>query len=270
MIRVSAAVGTLVMGALLLGGLCGAAPRREPAFDPSQLAFDERPGAELPLADALRDSDGQVVRLGDLAHGVPLILVLGYFHCPNLCGVVRASLYRALGASGLEPGRDFALAAVSIDPAETVEQARSARQDDAASFPAARPASFHYLVATGAQIASISRAIGFHARRETAAGQFIHPAGVVFATPGGRVSSYLLGVGYRSEEVRAAVKRARSGDIAARTASPILLLCFHFDASTGRYTLDVLRVLRLGAIVTAALLAVLLLRMARHRRRSCA
>ena len=30
----------------------------------------------------------------------PTILALGYFNCPNLCGVVRADLYNALGADG--------------------------------------------------------------------------------------------------------------------------------------------------------------------------
>jgi protein SCO1/2 len=31
---------------------------------------------------------------------------------------------------------------------------------------------------------------------------------------------------------------------------PVLLLCFHFDPVTGRYTLAVMRMLQLGAAIT--------------------
>jgi protein SCO1/2 len=31
---------------------------------------------------------------------------------------------------------------------------------------------------------------------------------------------------------------------------PILLLCFHYDPTTGRYTLAILRILQLGAAIT--------------------
>ena len=48
--------------------------------------------------------------------GAAVILDLGYFHCRSLCGIVRADMLRALDASGLQAGRDYVLASVSIDP----------------------------------------------------------------------------------------------------------------------------------------------------------
>jgi protein SCO1/2 len=54
------------------------------------------------------------------------------------------------------------------------------------------------------------------------------------------------------------VIRARAGGI-ARAALPILLLCFHFDSSTGRYTLAVTKILRLMGLLTVALIATLVL-----------
>jgi protein SCO1 len=261
----------MVVAALLFAGLSSAAPRF--GFDLAQLAFQERPGATLPQTATLHDSDGRPVRLGDLARGLPLIVVLGYFHCPNLCGVVRASLYRALDATGLEPGRDYALAAISIDPTETVGEALEAKLRDAASFHAARPERCHYLVTTPTELQSITAAIGFRTRRDATSGQLIHAAGVVFTTAAGKISSYLLGVGYRPDEVRGALALARSGlaahtppPSAAPTPSPILLICFHFDPATGRYTLDVLRAVQFGALLTSALLAILVFRMARTER----
>jgi protein SCO1/2 len=77
----------------------------------------------------------------------------------------------------------------------------------------------------------------------------MHPAGIIFLTPQGVVSNYLLGVGYTPAQVRFALERARAGALAAK-ASPLLLLCFHFDETSGRYTLEVLKLIRLAAVLT--------------------
>ena len=47
---------------------------------------------------------------------------------------------------------------------------------------------------------------------------------------------------------------------------PLLLICFHFDAGTGRYSLEILKVLRLAAILTVLTLAGLLLVLHRRER----
>lgn len=120
-------------------------------------------------------------------------------------------------------------------------------------------ANWHYLTGDAAAIAAIADAAGFRSRPNPERNDFIHPAGVIFVTAGGRVSSYLLGAGFEAAEVRAAVARAGSGVI-AREASPVLLLCFDYDASTGRYTPAIMKLLRLAAAVTVAALAGLILR----------
>ena len=53
---------------------------------------------------------------------------------------------------------------------------------------------------------------------------------------------------YAPGALRAAVERARAG--VSAFAQPVLLLCFHFDATTGRYTLATLKVLRLAGALT--------------------
>ena len=58
---------------------------------------------------------------------------------------------------------------------------------------------------------AVADAVGFHDRYDSAPKQFAHPVGIVFATPAGIVSSYLLGVGYRPADVRLAVMRAAVG-----------------------------------------------------------
>ena len=109
MIRLFAAVFLAACAA------ASAAGRYASDIDPAHFSYQQRPGARLPDQLLFRDSDGQTVRLGDLAQGVPLILVLAYFRCPNLCGVVRASLLSALQRADLHAGRDYVLAVLSID-----------------------------------------------------------------------------------------------------------------------------------------------------------
>jgi protein SCO1/2 len=190
------------------------------------------------------------VRLSDLTQGKPLILALGYFHCPSLCGVVRADLFHALGNSDLVGGRDYALIDVSIDPKETSTDAASAKAQDMARFPApGAEHGWHFLTGPAAAVKSIADAVGFRDRFDPQLGQFLHASGIVFITPTGVVSSYLLGVGYQPGDVRLAVTRANRGTVAA-AALPILLLCYDYDESTGRYSLAIMKLLRLAGVIT--------------------
>jgi protein SCO1/2 len=244
--------------ALLLGApLAGASPPLDPALA-SSLAYHERPGVQVPLQLSFRDAHNEVRTLAQELHGLPVILIPGYFACPNLCSVVRASLFEALRADRLRAGRDYTLTVVSIDPRETSVDARRAlaRDRDAFDLPGAGE-DWHYLTGSSDSIHAVADAVGFRALRDARSSQYLHPAGLVFLTPQGVVSSYLLGVGYTPVQVRAAIERAGAGRIAA-AASPILLLCFHFDATTGRYSLQIMKLIRLGGVLTILTLGVLL------------
>jgi protein SCO1/2 len=232
------------------------------------IAFEQKPGARLPRQDLYRDDTGRMVRLDELFEGMPLVLVLGYFHCRNLCSVVRGDLLKALTASGLVAGRDYSLAALSIDPSEGSNDAAAAKAEDLKRFPAPGAVrNWHFLTGTPESVQDLASAAGFHDRSDPERKTFAHPVGVVFATPGGVISSYLPGVGYRAGDVRLAVMRAMTGSIAS-PASPILLLCSDFDPTTGRYTLAIMKILRLAAAITVLMAAGIIffaIRRERHR-----
>lgn len=227
--------------------------------DTSGIAYDQRQGSSLPLNTRFVEANGRPVVLRDLIRG-PTILLLGYFHCPSLCGITRNDTLAGLAASGLVPGRDYTLLDVSIDPAETPAHAAAALAEDTQHKPA--PADWHFLTGQLDAITALRESVGFHSRYDDALQQFLHPAGLVFVTPAGVVSGYLLGVGYTPSDLRAGILRARDGSYAA--ASPILLLCLHFDPATGRYSLEVMKLLRLAAIFTVLVLGAALI--LAHRR----
>jgi protein SCO1/2 len=249
----------MILIALLLMLLCG--QRAQAAADLSAFAYDQHPGAQVPLTTSFTDASGHEITLGQALAHRPTILALGYFHCPNLCGLVRDDLVNAL--SRLEAHPDYRLVVLSIDPSETPRDANSAQQADAARYQPIVDA--HYLTGSAAAVRSITSAVGFRTRFDAAGKQFLHPAGLVFLTGTGTVSGYLLGLGSQPSDVGLGITRAANG-VTAR-ALPILLLCFHYDPTTGRYSLAILRVLQLGAAITLMVVAgIVTLALRRERR----
>ena len=234
--------------------LAFAAPAMARPPDLSGIEWTDRTGAPLPIELPLREADGAATSLAAVGGGLPVILAPGYFHCPSLCSVVRDDLLSALGRSRLRAGADVAVAVVSIDPAETPADAVPAREAGDNRWPGA-----HYL--TGDSTA-IQDAAGFHARYDGALKQFLHPAGLVVMTPDGRVGGYVSGVGYTPEQLEAAVADARAGRV--EPASLLRLLCFHFDPTTGRYTLAVERLVQAASVLTTLVVLAFLWRA--HRR----
>ncbi len=213
-------------------------------------SYQQRLGADVPTDAPFTDETGHSAPLRDFLGGHPTILALGYFHCPNLCGVVRDDLFSALSRSDIAAGRDYSLVALSIDPTEHAEDARAAKRDDIARYAASgADANWHFLTGDGPAVSAVERAVGFRSQFDPRLKQFIHPAGIVFLTPAGTVSGYALGVGYQPADLVEGIAAAGRGRI-AQAVAPVLLICFHFDPTTGRYTLAVIKLLQLGGLFT--------------------
>lgn len=223
----------------------------------SAFGFNQHPGNQVPMNVLLHDATGRTVQLGEEVAGRPSILVLGYLHCPNLCGLVRDDVFHALSQSGLHPNQ-YRLLVLSIDPAETSADAAAAKRQDLARYPLpGADTAWRYLTGPAGSLHQIADAVGFRYRYDALLKQFLHPAGLVFLNGTGRVSGYLLGVGYSPGDLALGVTRASKGGI-ERAATPVLLLCFHFDPTTGRYTLAITKVLQLAGLLTVLTLATLI------------
>jgi protein SCO1 len=231
----------------------------QPAPDIAGAVFEQRLGSRLPSQQAFRDENGRLFHFSDLLNGAPLALVLGYYRCPKLCDVVRAGLIQALADSGMAPGRDYVFVAISIDPADTDVTASQAKARDLEKVGSPEIAAHaHYLTGERDAIQSVADAVGFSSRPADERRTLVHPVGAVFVSPTGVISNYLLGAGFRPAETQRAVSRAASGEISS-PASPILLLCFDFDASTGRYSVAIVKLLRLLSIATSVVIGLTLL-----------
>ena len=236
--------------------------------DVTGLGYQQRIGTLLPLDLRFRDEQGQVVDLRSTLHGQPTLLVLGYYACPSLCGLIRDDTFSAISRAGLTAGRDYRLIFLSIDAAETPSLAAAAKDADLKEHPSPGAATaWTFLTGHQPDIDAVESAVGFHARYSAALQQFLHPAGLVVLTPEGRVASYLLGVGFTPRTIETALRDARAERM-ERSDNPVLLLCFHYDAAVGRYSLDIIKVLQLaGGITVLGIIAIVLLARRQGRRR---
>jgi protein SCO1/2 len=227
------------------------------------IGFLPRPGSQLPMQAPVQDELGRPLTLGAAVDGTPWILALGYFNCPNLCDTVRADLIGAL--KGVPADLRYRVAAISVDAQETAADARQAQMRDAL-YISSPGNEWRYLRADALTLADIEKAVGFTDRYDAKTRQIAHPAGLAIITPRGKVSSYLLGVGYRADEVTRALAEAARERVAIRPPTVIALLCFDYDASTGGYSFAIVKVLRGLAILSVLIIAVGLLVLFRNPR----
>jgi protein SCO1 len=250
---------TRLLGAMLLALMlvdaASAAPSAVGADAFPDLAFTQHQGAPLPLSTALRDESGRPVRLGDFFGARPVVLALGYFPCPNLCGLTLDGLVAAVDETKLMPGRDFDVVAISIDPRETSADASAAKEKHLSRSK--RPeaaAGWHFLTGDEDAVRRIADRVGFAYVYDPAIDQYAHAAGVVLTTPTGTVARYLLGVDYAPLDLRLGLVDASRGRIAA-PAARLLLLCYGYDPATGRYTVTIMRLVQAAGILGALALA---------------
>ena len=198
--------------------------------------FDPHPAAQVAADLRFREA-----RLAEYLGGSPVVLVLGYLGCVNLCGTTLDGVSLALRDAGLVPERDYRALFISIDP-----------RDEKA--PLRRRAGWHFL--TGATSASaLAKTVGFRYAYDADTGEYAHPAGFVVLTPQGEVARYFMGVRYDPDEVRQAIADATRGHTQS-TYERLLLLCFH-DPAIGKYTATVLNSLRVAMLLFLAALGFL-------------
>jgi protein SCO1 len=219
------------------------------------IGIDQKLDQPLPLDLVLRDESGKSVRLAEFFGDRPVIVTLAYYHCPMLCPMVLDGVVRSLRPLSLAFGADFRAVTVSIDPNETPEQAAAKKKKIVAEFGRDGAAeNWHFLVGDPAAVRALAEAIGFHYRYDAASGQFAHAAGLVVATPQGKISRVLYGIDFAPRDVRLALVEASAGKIGT-IADQLLLFCYHYDAATGRYGAAAMTSLRIAALVTVVALA---------------
>jgi protein SCO1/2 len=250
----------------LLGGASHAQPLSQEQVE--RIGIDQRLAEQLPLDLVFADERGQQVKLGQYFGARPVVLTLVYYECPMLCTQVLNGLVRTLRMLSFEMARDYEVVTLSFDPRETAQLAAAKKAEYAKALgkPGAE-AGWHFLTGSQEQIDQLAKAVGFRYEFDQRSGQYIHAAGIAVATPAGRLARYFYGVEYSPKDLRLGLIEAANEQIGS-PVDQFMLLCFSYDPASGKYTLAVLKTLRLAGGVTLLVLGLYVLVALRRERRS--
>lgn len=232
------------------------------------VGIDQHLGEQVPLELLFRDEAGQAVRLKQYFHDKPVVLVLAYYRCPRLCTAVLNGLGHSLaGVSSLDIGRDFQVLTVSFDPRETPDLAAAKKSAYVQQYGRSGAAEgWHFLTGNETSIKRLTAAVGFKYNYDPRSDQFAHASGIMVLTPEGKLARYFYGIPDSPRDLRLGLVEASAGKIGS-PVDQILLACFHYDPTTGQYTLAVMSFVRLAGAVTLAVLCGFLLKLWRSERR---
>ena len=217
--------------------------------------FDQNLGAQVPLDLPFVSDDGAPVRLGDYFHKRPVLLVLDYYRCPNLCGVVLNSFVTSLKGLSYDAGDRYEVVVVSIDPRDTPQLSALKKLGYVDSYQRPQTASaWHFLTGSPSSIKQLADTVGFHYVYDKALDQYAHPSGMVVLTPDGRTSRYFFGVEFPPSQIDGAIRVAT----ASRISSPVydlLLLCCRYNPLQGKYGALIFNLLRAAGGLTVLVVA---------------
>lgn len=237
------------------------------AFEVKEVTLAQKLNSQIPLNLVFTDENGSDVTLSQYFDGKAALLALVYYECPQLCPLVLEGLARSLRPLDFEAGEDYRVIAVSIDPQETPEVARRKKDLLMARLRPQGASGWHLLTGSQNSVETLAEAVGFRYREnaDTALGRYSHAIGAMVITPNGRISRYFYGFDYPPRDLRLSLIEA-SGNRIGSPVDQLLLLCYKYDPTQGKYTISILNVLRLSGTATVLALGGFMVIMLRRER----
>ncbi len=231
------------------------------------VGFRPELNAQMPLDASFKDEAGKDVRLGDYLHTQkPVLLAFVYYGCPMMCTQLEQGVVGSLRMLSFNPGRDYEVVFVSFDNRDTPEMAAAKKTTAMNKFRRPETSTgWHFLSGSKESIAAVTNAANFHFNYDAKNNLFAHASGLILLTSEGRISRYFYGVEFPALDIRLGLVDASAG----RIGSPVdrgLLFCFQYDPSTAHYSATILRIVRLGGILTIATIIVALMIFRRRER----
>jgi len=222
------------------------------------IGFDQNIDQHIPLDTIFRDESGATVRLGDYFGKRPVILSMVYYKCKMLCPEEINGLVGSLEMVKFDPGKDFNVVFVSIDPTETPKDAAEEKATYMKRY--GRPGTeggWHFLTGEQPAITALANAVGYGYTRvpgpDGQMNQFAHASAVEILTPTGKLDQYYLGVEYAPKDLQLGLVEAANGKIGS-PVDDILTYCYRYNPLLNRHDLLIARIVQAGCLLTVLLL----------------
>jgi protein SCO1/2 len=253
-LRISTGIMALLLAASALHGqtvpsnMGPTAATMPPALQ--NVGFEPQLNAQIPLELSFRDETGRGVQLREYFGQKPVVLAFVYYGCPMLCNQVQQGVVGTLRMLSFNPGRDYEVVFISFDSRETPEMAAEKKKAALAHFR--RPetdSGWHFLTGSQESIDAATHAANFRYNFSVKTNLFAHASGVMVLTPDGRISRYFYGVEYPGRDMRLGLVEASAGKIGT-PIDHVLLFCYEYDPTAATYSAAILKIIRLGGVLT--------------------
>jgi protein SCO1/2 len=250
---------------LLTAATAGAHDDKRPAAL-RDVAFDQKLNQQVPLDLTFRDENGKTVLLANFFKQKPVILNFVYLKCQDLCPLLLDGVVRSLRALSFDIGNQFDVLTVSFDPRDDPSLAAAKKTDLVEKYSRAGAVTgWHFLTGEEPQIRSLTESVGFRYSYDPHTGEFAHATGIIIMTPQGKTSRYFYGIDFSPRDVRLGLIEAAADKIGS-PIDQLLLFCYHYDPTTGKYNLLVARLLQVAGAATVLALGVFIMMMLRRDR----
>ena len=214
------------------------------------VGFEPPLDGQMPLDLAFRDETGRNVQLREYFGQKPVVLAFVYYGCPMLCDQVQQGVVGSLRMLSFRPGLEYQVVFISFDARETPDMAAQKKKVALSRFGRiGTDAGWHFLTGSQESIDAATHAANFRYSFDTKTNLFAHASGVLLLTPQGRISRYFYGVEYPGRDMRLGLVDASAGKIGT-PIDHVLLFCYRYDPSSARYSAAILKIMRLGGILT--------------------
>jgi protein SCO1/2 len=185
-----------------------------------------------------------------------------------LCSLQLNALVDSMKQLDLTLGKDYRVVTVSLDPKETPQRARDWKARYLSTYGRAETPKDGWTFLTGSEpnIKAVAKALGFSYGYNEKRDEYVHPAAFVIATPDGVIGRYIYGLEYHPKTLRLSLVEASEGKIGS-SVDRLILYCFHYDASEGRYAPVAMNIMRVSGSAGALALGGLLAGLWRNERR---
>jgi protein SCO1/2 len=218
------------------------------------VGIDQKLGAQVPADLPFVDESGRPVTLRQYLDK-PVILALVYYQCPSLCNMVLNGVLRSVKNLTMTAGDQYDIVAVSFDPRETSEMASAKKASYIKSYNRmGAEQGWHFLTGPEASSKTLGDAVGFHYAYDAINNQYAHGSAIMLLTPEGRVTRYFYGIDYPARDLRLGLVEASDRRIGS-PVDAVMLYCYHYDPSNGKYGMVIMNVLRVAGFLTVATLA---------------
>ncbi|MBT5274972.1 hypothetical protein HOG98_10320 [bacterium] len=247
-----------------------------------EIGIFEELGVTPNFGFSVSGSNGVQSLFGDAIDStLPTVLQFGYFTCPMLCGLVSNGLLEVVNECSLDLGKDYQIASISISDFDTVKTIDSYSRKYKGSLEERHEnTGWKYFIKAASErkttsnidneldvlsIDGFAKEVGFNYKYLVESGEYAHSAGLIVLSPSGIVTRYLYGAQFSEFDFKMAIIEAKDDKVRS-SIERVLVFCYNYDPQKQGYSIQAMKVMRVGSGVFLVLLLLGIIRIVKRKK----